>query len=98
MWRWHCRPYRRGRADMMIATAALLLAVDLVATTSHHRPRSPPPGQSEIVVWKKVCPMVTAARAAGMTDDQIIAVAVAQGVSPGVIVWAKKRGKQNQMA
>ena len=49
---------------MMIATAALLLAVDLVATTSHHRPRSPPPGQSEIVVWKKVCPMVTAARAA----------------------------------
>ena len=63
---------------MMIATAALLLAVDLVATTSHHRPRSPPPGQSEIVVWKKVCPMVTAARAAGMTDDQIIAVAVAQ--------------------
>jgi len=83
---------------MMIATAALLLAVDLVATTSHHRPRSPPPGQSEIVVWKKVCPMVTAARAAGMTDDQIIAVAVAQGVSPGVIVWAKKRGKQNQKA
>lgn len=75
---------------MMIAAAAALLAVELIAT-SHHRPRPSPPLQSDIILLgKKYCPMVNAARAAGLTDDQIIAIAVAKGVSPAMIIWAKK--------
>jgi hypothetical protein len=72
---------------MLAATAVLL--VELVAT-SHHRPQLPAPVQSEISLAKKYCPIVTAARAAGLTDDQIVAIAVVKGVSPKMIIWARK--------
>jgi hypothetical protein len=75
---------------LVIAAVAVLLAVELVAT-NHHRPKVPRPTvQSEILLGKKFCPIVNAARAAGMTDDQIIAMAVIRGVPPHMILWAKK--------
>lgn len=72
---------------MIAAAAALLLVVELAG--NHHRPQPPPP-QPEISMGKKYCPTVNMARASGMTDDQIIAMAVGMGVSPQMIVWAQK--------
>jgi hypothetical protein len=69
--------------------AAALLLVDLVVT-DHHRPRLPSLVQNEISLGKKYCPIVNAARAAGLTDDQIVAIAVVRGVSPKMIIWARK--------
>jgi len=67
---------------------ALLLAADLVLVASALPPETP--AQFDIRLGKKYCPIVTAARAIGLTDDQIIAMAVARGISPGMIIWAKK--------
>ncbi len=75
----------------LIAGAAVgVAAVLLVAGGYHRHERHQPPAQAEIELGKKYCPVVNAARATGVTDEQIIAMATAMGVSSAMIAWAQK--------
>ena len=64
------------------AAAVLLLTVGLADGAAHrHEPRNP---------WQKYCPLVTTARATGLSDDQIASTAAAMGVSAEAVAWARK--------
>jgi hypothetical protein len=65
-----------------MAAAVLLVTVGLADGAVHrHEPRNP---------LAKYCPLVNAARAAGLSDDQIASTATAMGVSAEGVAWAKK--------
>jgi hypothetical protein len=66
---------------LIALAAALVLLAELTEISE---------GQKKTVLGKTFCPIVERARASGMTDEQIIAMAVAEHVPAWIILWARK--------